>query len=73
MLAKVIRVTSVIVGGPLFAFSLVWLECVSRWSILGIYCNPSGLLALFLGATFLFWLCVPSGYLFVRVLLGKEK
>ena len=73
MLAKVIKVTSVAIGGPLFAIALVWLECVSRWSIFGVYCDPFGLLALFLGVTFLFWLCVPSVYLFVRVLLGKEK
>jgi hypothetical protein len=71
MTAKLIKVTSVVLGGPVFAFAVLWLGCFSPWPRFGDYCSPHALPGLFVVLTFVFWMCIPSGYLLVRVLRGK--
>ena len=72
MVAKAIKVTSVLVGGPVFAFVVLWLGCYMPWRTFEEYCSPHGLPGLFAVFTFVFWMCIPSGYLLVRAMRGKE-
>ena len=72
MLAKAIKVAAVVLGGPVFAFVLLWLGCSSSPPFFGEYCSPHLLLGPLAGFTLAFWFVVPMGAAVIRVLRGNE-
>ena len=72
MLAKLVKIAAVILGGPIFATALLWVGCGSPPPFFGEYCGPHLLLGPFAGFTLAFWFVVPTSAAVIRVLRGTE-
>jgi hypothetical protein len=72
VLVKIAKIAAVVVGGPVFAFIVLWLGCSSSPPAFGEYCGPHLMLGLLAGLAFAFWFCVPMCAAIIRVIRGKE-
>jgi hypothetical protein len=72
MLAKVVKVAAVVLGGPVFAFALLSLGCGSTPPYFGEYCSSHLLLGPLGGFTLAFWFVVPMGAAVIRALRDTE-
>jgi len=72
MLAKAIKVAAVALGGPLFAYALLWLGCSSVPPFFAEYCGPHLMLGPLAGLTLAFWFVVPMSVAVIRALCGNE-
>lgn len=72
MLAKAIKVAAVVVGGPVFAFAILWLGCSSVPPVFAEHCGPHQMFGLMAGLTRAFWFVVPMSVAVIRALRGNE-
>ena len=63
---------ALVVGGPIFAFALLWLGCSSVAPVFAEYCGPHLMFGLLAGLTLAFWFVVPMSLAVIRVLRGNE-
>jgi len=71
-LPKQSKVVALVVGGPIFAFALLWLGCSSVAPVFAEYCGPHLMFGLLAGLTLAFWFVVPMSLAVIRVLRGNE-
>jgi len=72
MLSKATKVAAVVIGGPIFAFTVLWLGCSSVPPVFAEYCGPHLMFGLMAGLTLAFWFAIPMSVAVIRALRGSE-
>lgn len=72
MFGRTLKVAAVVLGGPVFAFTLLSLGCSSSPPLFGEYCSPHLFFGPLAGFTLLFWFVIPASAAIIRVRRGSE-